>query len=59
MIYLVLVGYDASGEPIWKWKCDCEICLTKSGRCQAVTKANLGEDKEKPQDTALYASLRR
>ena len=58
MIYPVLVGYDMGGEPIWKWECDCEKCLTSTTPCQAVTKANEGE-KEKPQDTALYASLRR
>ena len=58
MIYPVLVGYDKDKEPIWKWECDCEICLTKSGQCREVIAANKTE-KDKPQDTALYASLRR
>ena len=71
MIYLVLVGYDTGGEPIWEWHCDCEVCLTTSGQCQEVMAANFQEvyrgvkriinlfKKDKPQDTALYASLRR
>jgi len=58
MIYPVLVGYDTSNEPIWTWKCDCKICLTTSGQCQNVIDAN-EKEKNKPQDTALYASLRR
>jgi len=58
MIYCVLIGYDTAGRPIWVWKCDCEECLTSTAPCQAVIKANERE-KEKPQDTALYASLRR
>ena len=58
MIYPVLVGYDTGGEPIWKWECDCEKCLASTAPCQAVGKAN-EKEKNKPQDTALYASLRR
>ena len=59
MIYRVFIGYDTGGEPIYyKWKCDCEKCLTTTGQCKEVIKANLKEEK-KPQDTALYASLRR
>lgn len=58
MIYPVLVGYDKDKEPIWRWHCDCEICLTTSKQCQEVMAANFIE-KDKPQDTAIYASLRR
>jgi len=58
MIYRVFTGYNTGGEPIWIWKCDCEICLTTGGQCQAVIEAN-EEEKSKPQHTALYASLRR
>ena len=58
MIYLVLVGYDTGGEPIWKWKCDCKTCLTSAGSCQSVIDAN-EKEKNKPQDTAIYAALRR
>lgn len=68
MIYPVLVGYDNGNKPIWRWKCDCEICLTSITSCQAVMKANMKEvadkiierfGKDKPQDTAIYAGLRR
>ena len=59
MIYPVLIGYDTGGEPTWEWKCDCETCLTTAGQCQHVMAANFDEDKKKPQDTAIYASLRR
>jgi len=58
MIYLVLVGYDTAGNPIWKWKCDCKICLTSASPCQNVKDAN-EKEKKPPRDTALYASLRR
>ena len=60
MIYRVFMGYDTGGEPIYyKWHCDCEKCLTSTNPHQAAINANIDEDKEKPQDTALYASLRR
>ena len=68
MIYSVLIGYDQSGKPIWKWKCDCAICLTSTTPCRAVKKANMKEvidriietfGKDKPPDTAIYAALRR
>ena len=59
MIYRVLIGYDTGGVPIYKWNCDCEQCLTSISPCQSAINANINEDKEKPQDTALYASLRR
>ena len=59
MIYRVKLGYDTGGNPMYyKWKCDCEQCLTTSGQCQEVMAANIKE-KNKPRDTALYASLRR
>lgn len=58
MIYPVLIGYDTGREPIWEWKCDCEICLTTSGQCREVMAANKTEE-NKPEDLALYASLRR
>ena len=58
MIYPILTGYDKDKEPIWRWECDCEICLTSPNPCQTVIDANKAE-KDKPQDTALYASLRR
>ena len=68
MIYPILVGYNQANKPIWIWKCDCEKCLTTNTPCQAVTKANMKEaidtiiemsGKDKPQDTAIYAGLRR
>ena len=59
MIYRILIGYDTGGVPIYKWNCDCEECLTTVGECRKIRLANYDEDKEKPQDTALYASLRR
>ena len=68
MIYLVLAGYNQANKPIWIWKCDCEQCLTTNTSCRAVTRANMKEaidgiietfGKDKPQDTAIYAGLRR
>ena len=59
MIYPILIGYDTGGVPIYKWNCDCEKCLTSTSLCQTAINANYKEDKEKPQDTAIYASLRR
>ena len=59
MIYKIFIGYDTAENPMYKWHCDCEKCLTTSGQCQTVMAANFNEDKKKPQDTALYASLRR
>ena len=60
MIYRVFTGFDTSGKPVYyKWHCDCEKCLTTTGECQNVMAANFDKDKKKPQDTALYASLRR
>ena len=59
MIYKVFLGYDTGGNPMYyEWKCDCEQCRTTSGQCMKVMAANFKE-KNKPQDTALYASLRR
>ena len=58
MIYRVFTGYDTGGEPMWKWHCDCEICLNTVGECREVMLAKFDENK-KSQDTALYASLRR
>jgi len=58
MIYPILVGYDTGGELILKWKCDCKTCLTTASSCQNVIDANEAE-KSKPQDAAIYASLRR
>ena len=49
MIYRVLIGYDTGGVPIYKWNCDCEICLTTAGECRKVRMAgmaNTDEDKE-------------
>ncbi len=43
MIYRVFTGYDTSGEPIWEWHCDCEICLTMDKQCQEVMAANFVE----------------
>ena len=71
MIYRVFKGYDTGEEPIWEWHCDCEKCLTTVAQCSEVKQANFNEiyrgvkriinlfGKKKPQDTALYASLRR
>ena len=60
MIYRVIIGFDTSGKPIYyKWHCNCDKCLTTGGQCSEVAQANFDEDKEKPQDTVLYASLRR
>jgi len=71
MIYRVWIGYDTAGEPIWEWRCNCEKCLTSTSPCYEVLDANFKEMKKglnkimglfrknKPQDTALYASLRR
>lgn len=59
MIYRIFTGYDTGGEPMYKWNCDCEKCLISASPCQNAIEANFDEDKEKLQDTALYASLRR
>lgn len=58
MIYRVFAGYNTGGESIWKWHCDCETCRTTAGECRKLMLAKFDEAK-KPQDTALYASLRR
>jgi len=58
VIYRVFKEYDIDDKPIWEWECDCEKCLTTPYQCLGVVIANY-EERENPQDTALYPSLRR
>ena len=58
MIYKVFIGFNTAEEPMYKWHCDCKKCVATGGQCQEVMAANFKE-KMKPQNTALYASLRR
>lgn len=48
MTYRVFIGFDTSGNPMYKWNCDCDKCLNTTGHCVDVLEANLIEREKKP-----------